>query len=151
MTHASSSARSRLDRFQCNQRVSEQLDREIRAALLEWKPNLSSHRAVLFSRRSPKRLLLQDRGLPKEVIEHPDFARRTALAFGVKRREEPAASRLRRLLLLKSAMKEVAEGIFKHGATQEAVTALEDRLGITMIFLRASEQGSLGEISICIE
>eukprot|EP00959_Pyramimonas_sp_CCMP1952_P036459 763250-Pyramimonas_sp.AAC.1 len=48
-------------------------------------------------------------------------------------------------------MKEVAEGIFKLGAKLEAVTTLEDRLGITMKFLRASEQGSLGEISRCLE
>eukprot|EP00959_Pyramimonas_sp_CCMP1952_P307674 6439858-Pyramimonas_sp.AAC.1 len=53
MTFASSSAWSRLDRLYCNQHVAEQLDRDIKAVALEWKPHLSDHRAVLFSRRLP--------------------------------------------------------------------------------------------------
>ena len=81
MTHASASARSRLDRFYCNHHVVEQLDREVKAVALEWKPSLSHYRALLFSRRAPHKFVLADRGLSQAAIKHEDFARRTALAF----------------------------------------------------------------------
>eukprot|EP00959_Pyramimonas_sp_CCMP1952_P166240 3474441-Pyramimonas_sp.AAC.1 len=44
MAFASSRARSRLDRIYCSRHVSEQLDREIKAAALEWKPHCRTTR-----------------------------------------------------------------------------------------------------------
>ena len=42
-----------LDRFYGNGHLADQLDRDIMAVALGWKPGLSHYRAILFSRRAP--------------------------------------------------------------------------------------------------
>ena len=57
----------------------------------------------------------------------------------------------KRLVLLKDCIKEVSRQLEKQDRGHHPATGLEDRLGITMKFLRAAEQGHLGEISKCLE
>ncbi|CAK0832879.1 unnamed protein product, partial [Prorocentrum cordatum] len=47
LTHASASARSRLDRIYANFPLADQLDRRIRCSALEWRHDLSHHRAAM--------------------------------------------------------------------------------------------------------
>ena len=47
-------------------------------------------------------------------------------------------------------MKEVAERLDKSFGRLPEATALEDRLGVCMKFIRAAERGLIGEISSCI-
>eukprot|EP00959_Pyramimonas_sp_CCMP1952_P386995 8110371-Pyramimonas_sp.AAC.1 len=65
-THTSSPARSRLDRAHVNFDPSDQLDKQIGCAALEWVPRLSAHRAISFFRRSPTRRQEDLRPIPTE-------------------------------------------------------------------------------------
>ena len=107
MTYAGAAARARLDRFYYNGHLAEQLDRDIRCVALEWKPGLSQHRAVLFSRRAPQ-WSQETRGFQPGAEKHEDFPRRTALAFQQACDETPDATGLHRLRLLKRCMTSVA-------------------------------------------
>ncbi|CAK0825379.1 unnamed protein product, partial [Prorocentrum cordatum] len=64
---------------------------------------------------------------------------------------EPSASPPRRLVLLKRAMREAAENFGFEASGPPGPLAHEDRLGVTMKFLRASEKGSAGGVSQCIQ
>ena len=150
MTHASANARSRLDRIYCNEHVVEQIDREIKSVALEWKTHISNHRTVLFSRRAPHRLLEQDRGLQRDVIYHEDFTRQVHLSFQEKRRQQPMAAGIRVLKLLKEAIKETGQHLSSASGSLQAAVEMEDRLGVTMRFLRAAEQGAPGSVSTCL-
>ena len=70
MTHASATARSRLDRIYTNQHTAEQLDRRIQCAALEWVQQLSMHRAVIAPRSSPQHVDPDNRAIPAHVVEH---------------------------------------------------------------------------------
>ena len=85
------------------------------------------------------------------MIQHPDFARRVGLEFQEQLKLEPEATRTRQLVLLKGAIKTVSRRLEKEHRGHDIATTLEDRLGITMKYLRAAEQGHLGEISFCLE
>ena len=147
MTFASTRARSRLDRVYCNQHVAEQLDRNIRAIALEWKPQVSDHRAVLFSRRLPQRPPADARPLTDAQVRHPDFARQVRLEYHQKVAECPGASSLQRLQMLKDSMRFVATHCIPPVGRMPEAVDLEDRLGVTMKFLRAAEAGAMGCIS----
>eukprot|EP00959_Pyramimonas_sp_CCMP1952_P129657 2711478-Pyramimonas_sp.AAC.1 len=71
MTHDNAAARSRLDRVYWNQSVSEQLDRHIFCAPLEWVPHLSAHKAVAFGRRCPARTSDGPRPVPAAILRDP--------------------------------------------------------------------------------
>ncbi|CAK0893710.1 unnamed protein product, partial [Prorocentrum cordatum] len=62
-----------------------------------------------------------------------------------------AAEQLDRLLMFKATMKEVAFRLDTDVGRPPAATDLEDRLGVTMKFVRAVEQGLAGAISSCLE
>ena len=80
-THAAASTRSRLDRIYCNQHVSEQLGKNLKAVALGWKPAVSSHRAVLFSHFSPHHVAKEDRQVAAHACQHAEFPRLVALNF----------------------------------------------------------------------
>ena len=126
------------------------MDREIRAAALEWRPDVSNHRAVLASRRAPQQLHNEERGIPDHILSHTDFQRRTLLAFDAKRRAEPQATSLRTLQFLKDAMTDVSSNLAKEVGGFAEDLKLEDRLGTTMRMLRAMERHTAGAISICL-
>ena len=149
MTHASVSARSRLDRIYTNQHTAEQLDRRIWCAALEWTQNLSAHRAVVASRSSPQPLGA-DRPIPEHIIHHKDWPCSVSREFHQLCIENPNISDIGKLKLLKTAMRHAAKAVLgKQEMISEAFT-LEDRLGITLRFLRALEVGRLGSVSSCL-
>ena len=142
-THRNALGRSRLDRIYWNSHVANQLDRHIRCVVLEWIAHLSAHRVLSWSRTTPTRSASMQ--LPKlhpHIFKHPDWRRRVALAWGDHIRSElpgaPAMGPLRRLVLLKRAIREVSECMQQEGSAPSS-TEPEDRLGLTMAYLRAVE------------
>ena len=149
-THASASTRSRLDRIYCNQHVSEQLDRHLKVAALEWKVEVSNHRAVLFSRMLPQKVAHNERKVSDSAVKHEDFPRLVALNFNARLKDSPEASNIQKLMIIKNSIKEVSERLDKDACSIVTAESLEDRLGVTMKFIRSSEAGFLGAISACI-
>ena len=86
-----------------------------------------------------------------QAVQHPDFARRVELELQEKRKSEPGATKTRQLVLLKDTIKEVSRRLEKEHRGHDLAITLEDRLGITMKYLRTAERGHLGEISLCLE
>ena len=150
MTHNSASARSRLDRIYTNQHTADQLDRRIQCAALEWVPQLSAHRAVTASRCSPQQSDPDTRPIPAHVIQHRDWPCVVSREFHQLCKEEPGKSDVGKLKLLKTAMRHAAKTLqWNHDANSEATT-LEDRLGLTLRFIRALETGRIGAINECL-
>eukprot|EP00973_Karenia_brevis_P031409 4332472-Karenia_brevis.AAC.1 len=50
MTHDGPSSLARLDRLYLNHHLAEQIDRELQSVALEWRRDLSHHRAVFVAR-----------------------------------------------------------------------------------------------------
>ena len=150
-THASSSSRSRLDRIYVNYHVIDQLDRHIRCAPREWRPDLSAHRAVTFCRAAPAPKSGMDKPLTLNSIHHEDFQRRVSLAFSEKLRQHAEIHSFAKVSLLKDAMKEVGRNLEHSAAIPPPAIQLEDRLGVTMKLIRAIENGFLSDISACLE
>ena len=149
MTHASASARSRLDRIYTNQHTAEQLDRRIQCAALEWPQDLSAHRAVIASRSAPQPVRT-DRPIPDHVIHLKDWPCAVSREFHQLCSESPDISDVGKLKLLKTAMRHATKAVqVKQNMTTLAIT-LEDRLGITLRFLRALEFGRLGSVNSCL-
>ena len=80
-THRSGLAWSRLDRIYCNQHVTEQLDRDIRVTAMEWRPELTNHRAVGFSKCIPDKRQSSAVGVSAAAVRHQDFPRRVKLKY----------------------------------------------------------------------
>ena len=74
-----------------------------------------------------------ERVRPCSVLE------REALEHNTKMEEEPEVSRVRRLVILKEAMRAVSKSIGNDSVGQTQVDDLEDKLGVTIKFIRASE------------
>ena len=141
---------ARLDRFYLNHHLSEQIDRELQSIALEWRPDLSDHRALLIARRLPSVMDASSRAISPSIYSHPDFPRRCHLAYEEKVKESADSSRLKQLSLLKEAMREVAIGFMGHEVGHSIATATSDKLGTVMKFLRAAEKESLSTISQCL-
>ena len=108
MTHASASGRSRLDRVYTTQRVSDQLDRQVRSAALEWVPHLSAHRAVALTRSTTVRSG-EVGAPPNEAFQHPDWGPRATAEYWRLVGESPNVSDVGKLRLLVQAMNTAAE------------------------------------------
>ena len=67
-----------------------------------------------------------------------------------RRRQQPSVSALKHLVLFKQAMISVSSHISWDPSGYEAVTAVGDKVGIGMKYLRAVERGAMGEISKCL-
>ena len=150
MTHSGSTAMSSLDRFYLNQHLVEQIDRELQVVAIERRPDLSHHRAVMVARRLPVCTGGETKPISQACYSHPDFSRRCQLNFKEKLQENPEASKLRQLGLLKEAMRETATNMARSGVCQAAATETSDKLGVTMRFIRAVENASRGTISSCL-
>ena len=77
--HASSSARSRLDRIYVNYHPSEHVDRHVRGSALEWRRDLSHHRVVFFTKCTPRHGDEDVRPLNASSLAAHAFPRRVAL------------------------------------------------------------------------
>ncbi len=154
MTHKCAKSHSRLDRIYLNQHTIEQVDREIQVVALEWN-DLSSHRAILAARKIPDKANDRDRPLPKQIYSHPDYPRRCHLAWQEKIKgcvaENGSCSDIRKLVLLKEAMREAGEGLRQSNPEYDKAIDKEDQLGMVMKFLRAAETGTISAVSICLQ
>lgn len=139
-THDCAVSRSKLDRVYINQDTTYQLDRRVGCAALDWVPGVSAHRPVTFYRRTRAKAVDPDSlPLPTAPMRHPDWRRRVTLRLGELEREDRQDSQpIRRLLLLKRAVREVTTTMQQEMGQQPPETP-QDRLGYTMRFLRAIE------------
>ena len=122
-----------------NMHVAEQLDRHITSVALRWVPDLSHHRPVLWSRSAAEHGGRVARPIPVSVLRHPDWVERVAHAFLQERRKDRAKdSAVRRLVLLKRAIKAAAESL-ERGSQPVLAETVDDQVGVCMAFLRAVE------------
>ena len=63
---------------------------------------------------------------------------------------EPELSNVGRLRLLKTVVREVSKGLAREITGMQKAVDKEDKLGVVMRFLTASEQGNLSAISCCL-
>lgn len=86
-TFATSNSRARLDRIYANFPVADQLDRHFRSSALEWRTDLSLHRAVRCSRSTPHHVNKDRAPISDNIIQDSDFPRRVVLEFENLRRQ----------------------------------------------------------------
>ena len=133
--------------------VAEQQDREWRAGVLEWVPHLSAHRALSFSRTTPAKREWGDRPLPTFPMDDPNWPARVAVDFHTRLAGDADASQpLRQLSILKQAIRAVTRRMaFERAPPAASEASVDDKLGWTMRFLRAAEQGHTTVVSRCLE
>ena len=105
---------------------------------------VSSHRAVLASRRAPQHLQAADRGIPDHAVEHEDFQRRTLLANNDRLQDDLSCPGLRALRYLKEAMQEVGKELSKAAFGIE-----EDLFGHNHGLKRELDSHCLGKFDSC--
>ena len=152
-TYDSPSCRSRLDRVYTNQPLTDQLDRHIRCAALEWQPRLSRHRAVAFSRTRRTEGDMDRRPLPQWVTARADWPCRVAAELACLEQEAHSPSALRRLGLVKKAMRTVAANMVRektllqdesNSGPEDETRSVDDNLGGCLALLRACEEHRIG-------
>jgi hypothetical protein len=146
-TYDNASARSRLDRVYSNHHVVDQLDRQYACSALLWT-RLSAHRPISFSRKKPSRASTLPR-LPTTPLNHPEWPQRVSLEYQhLVTQEEGQDNPLRRLVLLKRAIKTVTIKMHREGCV-EASEEKDDLLGWAMSYTRAVEGLSLSRMAKC--
>ncbi|CAK0897895.1 unnamed protein product, partial [Prorocentrum cordatum] len=103
--------------------------------------------AVSFSRCAPQKQPGAESALSLRAILHHDFPRRLALEYRDSAKHLHNPSALKKLLHYKRCMKTVAANIDKEFQTPERAFSLEGRIGVTMKFIRAVENGFVNSIS----
>ena len=88
-------------------------------------------------------------GLSPAALRYPDFPRRVRLEFLELVKNTVDANAIDRLQCFKNAMVNVSRNLSRSHTNLEAVTAVGDKLGVTMKSIRAVEKGSVGEINVC--
>ena len=88
--------------------------------------------------------------LGAQVVDHPDFPRQVSLAWHALLRDNPEASALCRLQLLKKAMRTAESALSMQLGAAPLAEQLEDRIGVSMKFLRASEASCPERVSRCL-
>ena len=149
-THMSASARSRLDRLYSNYHASEQLDRRLQVTALEWRHDLSTHRAVLASLRSAIPCEGEDRALPTRAILHKDFPKRLMLEYHEQLHNSIEANPLTKLRLYKKCMRTIAGRLEHDTRSPPPAVDLEDRLGVALRLIRAIEGARPNAVSSCL-
>ena len=150
MTYASPNSRSRIDRFYCNQYEVEYMDRSFACTALSWDPALSRHRPISFRKQIPEFRSHLNKPIPDEVLEHGDWPRQVSLAWHDLLREHPDAAPVHKLQLLKKSMRIAEKNMNKIGGAPPPPEGLEDRIGIAIKFIRASEAECPDRISACL-
>ncbi len=142
-TNCTAGVRSRLDRIYVNMPRAELLDRVVEAAALEFTPGYSSHCPVGFEFRVPQRRTSAQ--FPTRALLHDDFSSVAEEQFyDLVNRLPPSetSSCFQRLVLAKRAFLSAAARVLER-ASQPAATRTEDKLAVTMAFVRAAERGDL--------
>jgi len=104
-------ARSKLDRMYNNQHISYQLDHNCSCTALEWDLELSAHRAISFSRRTPAPKDTQDRPLQPASFKRAGWKEEVIARFQeLSIQDTIATNPCRRLLLLKDAIRDRSSG-----------------------------------------
>jgi len=151
LTYASPDSRSRIDRIYCNQYDVEYMDKSFSCTALNWNPALSRHRPVSFRKCLATGAADMARPIGDQVLEHPDWPRQVSLAWHALLRDHPDASAIVRLQLLKRAMRDAEKALTSQPGGAPPAENLEDRIGVSMKYLRASEAGCPERISRCLE
>ena len=150
-TYASPDSRSRLDRIYSNQYDTEFMDKSFSCTALNWQPELSRHRPISFRKCVASHKKEFERPIGDQVLEHPDWPRQVALAWTSLLRDNADASAITKLQLIKRAMRHAEKALNSQLGRASPAENLDDRIGITMKFLRASEVGNPERVSRCIE
>ena len=150
MTYASPNSRSRIDRYYCNQYDVEYLDRVFTCTALSWIPALSRHRPISFRKQIPEFRSQLNKPIPDPVLEHADWPRQVSLAWHDLLREQPEATPVNKFQLLKKTMRNAEKNMNIAVNTPPPPESLEDRIGIAIKFIRASEAECPDRISTCI-
>jgi len=80
-TYQEGGTRSRIDRVYTNQPPSDQLDKRVGCAALEWVPKLSAHRAITCVRAEKSHSINPNSAIPDWVLDHQRFPRLVASRF----------------------------------------------------------------------
>ncbi|CAK0902774.1 unnamed protein product, partial [Prorocentrum cordatum] len=150
-TYAAPDTRARLDRVCCNQYDVEYLDKACACTALAWCPELSRHRPLSFRKCPAQPRADRPAPLGDQALEHPDFPRQVTLAWQELLHNNPDAHALTRLQLLKQAMRQAELALASQVGSAPPAEQLDDRIGVCMKFLRASEACSPERISRCLE
>ena len=143
-THQSALSRGRLDRVYCSSHIADQQDKHCSATAMGWVPGLSAHRPLSFARES-KPLDSAPNSLPGYVFRAPGYADMVHTIYEDSLRREVPEDAIRRLELFKRALVHAGHSMSK-ALRDSLVTPAEDRLGLTMSFLRAAEELRLGRM-----
>ena len=140
-------ARARLDRIYINQHVSVQLDTNCRSFVLEWCPDLSTHRPIGVSRSKGGIKDLSSQALQLWPFKHHDFASRVQVEFNHQLHlcSDPSSS-LGKLLLLKEAIRTVHDHIVAEKLTVKS-DCIEDHLGWAIMYARCLENQKFDKAS----
>ena len=134
---------SRLDRIYSNHHLMDQLDHEWGCSALRWTKRLSHHRPVSFFRRAKSEDGETGKPLDAAVFRDPDWKHRTLMQFSaLVSQETTRPSALRKLVLLKTAMVQVADRL-KHHSPVQPVASHHDKLSATMTYIRVAERRHL--------
>jgi len=141
-THDGPLSRGRLDRIYWNSHAAYQLDHILTCYTLPWKRKLSQHCPVVFARRESGGHRYPMKPLDASVLKHPQWATRAALSFQHRLEEAArsgdAPSPARKVLMLKTSMREVAEALSNERQAEGSGEVVEtDPLGWTMRALTA--------------
>ena len=142
-------ARSRIDRIYSNHYVADQLDRHYSCTVRLWT-RLSAHRPLSFARISPKRAPSIPPPIPIGPLTHPDWGRRVTLRYDEElARDSKADNPMRRIVMLKGAMRAVTKTMNNEGQAGLAI-GVDDKLGWTMSCIRAAEDVNLNRVRMCV-
>jgi len=134
-------ARSRIDRFYCNQHLSLQLDRSCSCSALEWDKATSVHRPISFARRSASHTNKSSTQITQADVSRPGWADEVEKHFlHLCQIDGGAHNAIRRLVLFKDAIRDVTDN--HRGETPSTGEAIspDDKLGYTMSCLRHIER-----------
>ena len=138
-THSHAGTYSKLDRVYLNPHVSEQLDHKLRCFPLNWITALSDHRPVVMCRTRDHDGATGKKAVPMQPALSPDWGRRVHLCWHEKVIAFAGSHlALRRMLLLKEAITEVAHRMAKEGKTMPP-SSTHDKVSITMACIREVE------------
>jgi len=150
-TCESGGARSRIDRFYCNQHVSLQLDRRCSCSVLEWDKATSVHRPISFARRSAGEKPPGQRPITQADVSKEGWAADVQNRFfSLCHADSQAHNAIRRLILLKDAIRYVTEE--RRGGDcppVEETAPPDDKLGFTMSCIRNLERGNWQGVQRC--
>ena len=137
--------RSRLDRMYCNQHLSFQLDRYCACTMLDCVLAVSHHRPISFARRTPRPKQGDDKPIPASVIKKAGWADAVKSAFQrVCKKDRELVNPIRRLVLLKDAIKEVSRFFYNlEEFDRSEALGPDDAQGYSMACLRALEKRDL--------